>query len=143
MVYLGVVAFQNCKNLSEIHLPQSLTRIDKNAFGWSGIKELNLPASLEFIGMIGRCTSMVKINVDPANPNYQSIDGVLYDKQVTTLLHVPSQLKMQKLKVPESVRSIAERSIWDSNLKSIQIPKDAQIAENAFQGSENVKVILY
>jgi hypothetical protein len=86
---------------------------------------------------------MVKINVDPANPNYQSIDGVLYDKQVTTLLCVPSQLKMQKLKVPESVRTIAERSIWDSNLKSIQIPKDAQIAENAFPGSENVKVILY
>ena len=86
---------------------------------------------------------MVKINVDPANPNYQSIDGVLYDKQVTTLLHVPSQLKMQKLKVPESVRTIAENSIWFSNLKSIQIPKDAQIAENAFPGSENVKVILY
>jgi hypothetical protein len=86
---------------------------------------------------------MVKINVDPANPNYQSIDGVLYDKQVTTLLCVPSQLKMQKLKVPESVRTISERSISDSKLKSIQIPKDAQIAENAFPGSENVKVILY
>lgn len=141
--YLGVVAFGSCKNLSEIHLPQSLKKIDQFAFGWTGIKELNLPASLEFIGSIGRCSSMVKINVDPANPNYQSIDGVLYDKQVTTLLCVPSQLKMQKLKVPESVRTIAERSIWDSNLKSIQIPKDAQIAENAFPGSENVKVILY
>jgi hypothetical protein len=86
---------------------------------------------------------MLKINVDPANPNYQSIDGVLYDKQVTTLLCVPSQLKMQKLKVPESVRSIAERSISDSKLKSIQIPKDAQIAENALKWSEHVEVIRY
>jgi hypothetical protein len=50
---------------------------------------------------------------------------------------------MKKLKVPESVRSISENSIWDSNLKSIEIPKDAQIAENAFKGSENVKVIRY
>jgi hypothetical protein len=140
---LGAGAFQNCNNLSEIHLPQSLTNIAQFAFFWTAIKELNLPASLKFIGPIGRCSSMVKINVDPANPDYQSIDGVLYDKQVTTLLYVPSQLKMQKLKVPESVRTIAERSIWDSNLKSIQIPKDAQIAENAFPGSENVKVILY
>ena len=81
---------------------------------------------------------MVKINVDPANPNYQSIDGVLYDKQVTTLLCVPSQLKMQNLKVPESVRTVAERSICDSNLKSIQIPKDAQIDEKAIFGSANV-----
>jgi hypothetical protein len=141
--YIGVAAFGSCKNLSEIHLPQSLKKIDQNAFFGTGIKELNLPASLEFIAPIVRCLSMVKINVDPANPNYQSIDGVLYDKQVTTLLCVPSQLKMQKLKVPESVRSIAERSIMDSKLKSIQIPKDAQIAENAFPGSENVKVILY
>jgi hypothetical protein len=86
---------------------------------------------------------MVKINVDPANPNYQSIDGVLYDKKLTTLLYVPSQIKMKKLKVPESVRSIAFRSISDSKLKSIEIPKDAEIAENAFKGSENVKVIRY
>jgi hypothetical protein len=131
------------QNLSEIHLPQSLKKIDHSAFFGAGIKELNLPASLEFIVSIVRCLSMVKINVDPANPNYQSIDGVLYDKQVTTLLHVPSQLKMKKLKVPESVRTIAKWAICDSNLKSIEIPKDAQIAENAFQGSENLKVIRY
>ena len=86
---------------------------------------------------------MLKINVDPANPNYQSIDGVLYDKQVTTLIFAPRQLKMQNLKVPESVRTIAKWAICDSNLKSIEIPKDAQIAENAFQGSENLKVIRY
>jgi len=143
MLFIKMRAFVDCKNLSEIHLPQSLKKIDNGAFGWSGIKELNLPASLEFIGMIGRCTSMVKINVDPANPNYQSIDGVLYDKQVTTLLHVPSQLKMQKLKVPESVRTIAKWAICDSNLKSIEIPKDAQIAENALRWSEHVEVIRY
>lgn len=143
MRVVGVRAFIGCRNLSEIHIPQSLKKINQSAFHFTGIKELNLPASLEFIGPIGKCSSLVKIHVDPANPNYRSIDGVLYDKQVTTLLHVPSQLKIQKLKVPESVRSIAGRSLWDSNLKSIQIPKDAQIAENAFAGSENVKVILY
>ena len=140
MVYLGPGAF-GCNNLSEINLPQSLKKIDRNVFGVSRIKELNLPASLEFIGPIGKCSSMVKINVDPANPNYQSIDGVLYDKQVTTLICAPSQLKMQNLKVPESVRSIPEGSIKSSKLKSIEIPKDAQIAENAV--GSNVKVIRY
>jgi hypothetical protein len=143
MKTVDIGAFFNCKNLSEIYIPQSLERINQFAFGGTAIKELNLPASLEFIGSIGRCSSMVKINVDPANPNYRSIDGVLYDKQITTLLNVPSQLKMQKLKVPESVRTIAERSIWDSKLKSIQIPKDAQIAENALKWSEHVEVIRY
>jgi hypothetical protein len=140
---IDVTAFFRCDNLSKIHIPQLLNKINKQAFGWTAIKELNLPASLEFIGPIGRCSSMVKINVDPANPNYQSIDGVLYDKQVTSLLCVPSQLKMQKLKVPESVRSIAEWSICDSNLKSIEIPKDAQIAENALRWSDHVEVIRY
>ena len=143
MLFVGDTAFLDCKNLSEIYIPQSLKRINQFVFGGTAIKGLNLPASLEFIGIIGRCTSMVKINVDPANPNYRSIDGVLYDKQITTLLNVPSQLKMQKLKVPESVRSIAVRSIMDSKLTSIQIPKDAQIPEGAFLRSENVRVILY
>jgi hypothetical protein len=143
MLFVGDAAFLDCKNLSEIYLPQSLKRINQFVFGGTAIKGLNLPASLEFIGIIGRCTSMVKINVDPANPNYQSIDGVLYDKQVTTLLHVPSQLKIQKLKVPESVRTIALRSIMASKLTSIQIPKDAQIHEEAFLGSENLRVIRY
>ena len=143
MWVVDVAAFVGCSNLSEILIPKSLKKINQNAFGYTSIKELNLPASLEFIGPIGKCLSLVKIHVDPTNPNYRSIDGVLYDKQVTTLLRVPSQLKNQKLKVPESVRSIAERSLWDSNLKSIEIPKDAQIAEGALRGSENVKVILY
>jgi hypothetical protein len=143
MKTVDIGAFFNCKNLSEIYIPQSLERINQFAFGGTAIKELNLPASLEFISIIGRCTSMVKINVDPANPNYRSIDGVLYDKQITTLLNVPSQLKMKKLKVPESVRSIAERSIMGSKLTSIEIPKDAQIAENALKWSEHVEVIRY
>jgi hypothetical protein len=134
-------AFHSCRNLSKIHLSKSLKKIDKNAFWETGIMELNLPASLEFIGPIGDCSSMLKINVDPANPNYQSIDGVLYDKQVTTLIFAPRQLKMQNLKVPESVRSIPEGSIMSSKLKSIEIPKDAQIAENAV--GSNVKVIRY
>jgi hypothetical protein len=50
---------------------------------------------------------------------------------------------MKKLKVPESVRSIAERSIMGSKLTSIEIPKDAQIAENALKWSEHVEVIRY
>ncbi len=140
---IGPAAFIKCDNLSKINIPQSLKKIDQATFAYTGIKELNLPASLEFIGPIGKCSSLVKINVDPANPNYQSINGVLYDKQLTKLIHVPSQLKMQKLKVPESVRSIDKGSIRDSNLKSIEIPKDAQIAEGAFWGSDNVKVIRY
>jgi hypothetical protein len=131
-------AFHSCKNLSEIHLPKSLKKIYKNAFWETGIMELNLPASLEFIGSIGDSRHMATINVDPANPNYQSIDGVLYDKQLTTLLYAPRQLKMQNLKVPESVRFIPKGSIMSSKLKSIEIPKDAQIAENAIFGSAYV-----
>ena len=86
---------------------------------------------------------MVKINVDPANECFTSIDGVLYDKQVTKLIHVPAGLKIKKLKVPNSVRSVANRCMGGSQLQSIQIPKEAEIAEDAFVEAENVKVIGY
>jgi hypothetical protein len=141
--FINAFAFTACSKLSKINIPNSLIKIDYKAFAMTGIKELNLPQSMETILPIGKCLEMVKILVDPANPNYQAIEGVLYDKQLTVLIHVPSKLKKQKLKVPESVRTIAQCSLWDSNLKSIQIPKDAQIAHHAIQGSDNVKVIRY
>ena len=81
--------------------------------------------------------------MDPANECLTSIDGVLYDKQVTKLIHVPEGLKIKKLKVPNSVKSVAKRCMGGSQLKSIQIPKEAEIAEDAFVDAENVEVILY
>jgi hypothetical protein len=141
--FINMGAFAVCSKLSKINIPPSVSSINQNAFSLTALKELHIPASVTFFGFQSGCVSMVKINVDPANEHYTGLDGVLYDKQVTKLIHVPAGLKIKKLKVPNSVKSVAKRCMGGSQLKSIEIPKEAEIAEDAFVDAENVKVILY
>jgi hypothetical protein len=136
-------AFRGCSKLSKVNIPPSVTQIINWAFMGTALKELHIPASVTYFGASGHCIDMEKINVDPANEHYTGLDGVLYDKQVTKLIHVPAGLKIKKLKVPNSVKSVAKRCMGGSQLKSIEIPKEAEIAEDAFVDAENVKVILY
>jgi hypothetical protein len=136
-------AFRGCSKLSKINIPPSVTQIIQWAFSATALKELHIPASVTSFGFSGHCIDMEKINVDPANEHYTALDGVLYDKKLTTLVHVPAGLKIKKLKVPNSVRSVAMRCMGGSQLKSIQIPKEAEIAEDAFADAENVEVIRY
>lgn len=44
-----------------------------------------------------------EINVSPSNPYYTSIDGVLYDKQVTKLLIFPKKSPIKHYKMPDSI----------------------------------------
>jgi hypothetical protein len=136
-------AFMGCSKLSKINIPPFVQTIQACAFRHTSLKEINIPASVTSFEWQDYTPTMEKVNVDPANETYVSIDGVLYDKQVTKLIHVPAGLKMKKLKVPNSVRSVAYRCMGGSKLESIQIPKESELEEEAFKGAENVKVTLY
>jgi hypothetical protein len=87
------------------------------AFQGTALKELHIPASVTYFAFSGDCGDMEKINVDPANEHYTALDGVLYDKKLTTLVHVPAGLKIKKLKVPNSVRSVAMRCMGGEPIK--------------------------
>ena len=141
--FINQGAFVVCSKLSKINIPPSVSTINQNAFSLTALKELNIPASVTFFGYQSGCVSMVKINVDPANEHYTGLDGVVYDKQLTALVHVPAGLKIKKLKVPNSVRSVAKRCMGGSQLKTIQIPKEAEIDQDAFVDAQNVEVIRY
>jgi hypothetical protein len=140
---IGAGAFRGCSKLSKINIPPSVTEIIQWAFADTALKELNIPASVTYFGFQASNPKMENINVDPANENYASIDGVVYDKQMTRLVHIPAGLKIKKFKVPNSVRSVAKRCMGGSQLKSIQIPREAEIEEDAFADAQNVEVIRY
>ena len=62
-------AFYGCYDMTNIEIPSSVTHIDISAFDY--------------------CTELTSINVSRDNPNYSSEDGILYDKNKTTLVLVP------------------------------------------------------
>ena len=51
VVRIGSSAFKQCKNLKSISLPDGIKYIDDQAFYQTGITEINLPSSLESIGV--------------------------------------------------------------------------------------------
>ncbi len=70
------------------------------------MKRLELPASLINIGNVGiwmmNC-SLEEINVDPDNTVYASGDGVLYDKDVTTMYVYPVGKQNTVFRIPDTV----------------------------------------
>jgi hypothetical protein len=70
----------------------------------------------------GYCHSLTEFRVDTNNPAYSSVDGVLFDKDQTTLIQCPGG-RTGSYKLPDGVTSIAAGSIEGcAGLTNVTIP---------------------
>ena len=122
---IGVFAFENCSNLVSISLPKSLSFIGNQAFkNCSSLVSIIISEGVTYIGnnVFDGCSSLQSIDVAEGNANHKSIDGVLFDKNATTLLACPRG-KLGSYTIPHGVTEIEESAFSDcSNLTSITIP---------------------
>lgn len=72
IISIGDCAFYGCYNLTNIWIPWSVMVIGDGAFSF--------------------CNSLTEITVQSNNQNYASVDGVLFNKQGTTLIAVPGAM---------------------------------------------------
>jgi hypothetical protein len=141
-------AFENCKNLKQITFPNTLKSIAGNAF-WScsGLTSVTIPKSVTNIerNAFIYCSKLTAINVNSSNPAYASKDGVVYDKNMTTLLQYPGGKKghfttpgavsiigwdafygcsgLESITFSNSTKDIVQGTFWDcTNLTSVTIP---------------------
>ncbi len=127
-------AFWVCWELKNADIPGSVKKIGKIAFISCSMQEINIPAGVEEIdaGAFAGCMSR-SINVDPSNGYYASVDGVLFDKGIKTLLAYPVY-KGGSYTIPDTVTVIDELAFRSSFLKSITIPKGVtSIRHRAFE----------
>lgn len=90
---IGKYAFYTCINLEEINFPDSLAKIDFLTFAHCyALKNVTIPAGVTDIDLsaFNGCTSLPEFNVDENNSKYISVDGVLYSKDMTTLVAFPN-----------------------------------------------------
>ena len=89
---IGDMAFFGCINLAGITIPSSITNIGSGAFNSClTLTNVEIPASVTSIGDYAffYCTNLMAIEVNATNPAYSSADGVLFNKDQTTLMQFP------------------------------------------------------
>jgi hypothetical protein len=95
-----------------------------------------IPSSVTSIGdyAFSRCSSLTSIAVDSQNPAYSSVDGVLFNKDITHLVTYPPGKQKSTYTIPSSVISIGNSAFSDcSSLTSITIPSGVtSIGNDAF-----------
>jgi hypothetical protein len=141
---IGYSAFKYCGGLTTIEIPSTITSISDGSFS-------------SFNGLI---------TVDANNPNYSSIDGVLFNKAQTQLLQcpvsktgsytIPSQVttigsgafdgctELTSISIPTSVTTIGQRAFGGcSGLTSVIIPTSViYIYPGAFSGCSGLKSMV-
>lgn len=111
---------------TEYSIPNSVTSVRNEAFKKStNLISITIPNSVRNIGSyypFSYCTSLISINVATDNPNYSSTDGVLFNKDKTSLIQYPGG-KQGEYAIPNSVTSIGEGAFMGcAGLTSIEIP---------------------
>ena len=104
-------AFLSCFALESIKIPSSVTTIESGAFSnCSSLTSIEIPAGVTSIdrNIFDRAYGLTEIIVDENNPNYCSVDGVLFDKDQKTLISYPIGKTAAAYTVPGTVTSIGE-----------------------------------
>ncbi len=116
---IGDVAFYHCDALASITyaeapstpavtLPEGVTRIGENAFGFCALTTFHIPASVTTVGESAfyKCAALTAITVSEENAAYTAVDGILFDHGQTVLVWYPAQKGLTEYTLPESVGRI-------------------------------------
>jgi hypothetical protein len=142
-------------NLRTVTIPEGVTTLH-NPFGWSvweydpiSFQVLptesmiyNISSTVQHIFESGNCNMNGGFNVNPNNPYFTSIDGVLYNKNVTTLLAYPDHKNDVTYTIPATVTKLSaalgrspfintriKELTLSANLESV-VPSDFQWLDN-------------
>lgn len=139
---IDTYAFYGCDGLTSVTIGKSVTSIGAYAFkGCSGLTSITIPTrvtSIESSAFSG-CSALETVCVDKNNENYQSQDGVLYNKKTKAIVLVPQAIS-GSVKILEGTTSIDEYAFSDrSGLKSITISNSVtSMGSGAFYGCKNL-----
>ena len=155
-------AFNGCWNVRYLKLPSTLKRVDDYAFHGCQVKNLKLPDKLAKIGgqpfAYTQCVTLPKsfktfdwswfasgdgtctlssIKMAKGNKHFSFQNGILYNKNKTSIVYHLVIDRRTSFKVPNSVRTICDGAFsWSFGLQRITLGKNVtSIGSGAFMGT--------
>lgn len=143
---IGNYAFGHCSNLTSIEIPASVTTIGEEAFNNTALTSIEIPASVTSIGngAFIDCEKLTSITVAEGNANYSNdTNGVLFNKDKTTLIKYPKGKNADSYEIPASVTSIGEKAFAGcEDLETVTLPANVtSIGDEAFMDCGNLQSI--
>ena len=132
---IGRSAFSMCRSIREIVLPDRLEELERGAFlGCTGLREVTLGKNVRLIDAesFADCTNLTKIIAPEDNPYLACRDGVVYSRDMKTLLVFPGGL--EEIIIPDGTEVIGARAFQNNNnVDRLALPETLrEIGESAF-----------
>lgn len=132
------------RNAAAVVIPSTVKSISENAFFWcSNLENINIPFSVESIGdnsFSGCNNAKFRIEVDPGNSFFSSIDGMLFNKAKTKLIQ---GCNVESYDIPQTVTVVAEGAFTlCRSLETVRMPAGLEIIDaNAFSQCTKLKTV--
>jgi len=142
---IGYKAFDGASAVTSVEIPSGVVTIENSVFRLcSLLTKITIPDTVTSlgIGLFYKCHSLTEIDVDAANANFSSVDGVLFNKDKSTLIAYPAG-KQGDYVLPDTVGTIGTRAfISCTNLIRVTIPSSiSEVGDYAFFGCSNLKAV--
>ena len=129
--------------LESITLPRSLTTAGLETFSdMAKLRSVHVGPNVSAQGLFAafaRTPLLESIDVDAANPNYQSLDGVLYTKGLTHLATYPEAKNAGgTYAIAEGTSTIDEGAFTSAQITSVTLPSTLRRVEKAAFASSQV-----
>lgn len=143
---IGVWAFNKCDAITEVHVPESVTRIDYGAFcNCRNLQSVFLPSNLsgEFAEAFKYCNKLSKISFTKTNPHYKVYNGDVYSGDKKTLIMMARDGR-ESFGIPKTVQRISSHAFEGTSIKSLEIPRGVrELGSSAFFGCNNLVEVTF
>ncbi len=144
----SIEGFNGCESLVSVTLPNSLKKL-ADAFGWCDkLTSVSIGSGLEDLGdyrLFQNCPLLERLTVSADNPNFKSVDNVLYSKDGKTLVLYPMGKTDREYRVLDGTVSICKKAFYENeHIETIIMPEGLkEIGEYAFLTCNNIRCMSF
>ncbi|ABX41323.1 leucine-rich repeat protein [Lachnoclostridium phytofermentans] len=126
-------------------MPESLTSIETSAFGANyRLQRIEINALFRFnsgymysgFSSYGFLSNLTYFKVDENNLYICTVDGVLYDKAMNTLIEYPQGKVTKIYHIPETVTNIESSALYGVQMEELMLPRELYLNTNCLEYSK-------